>query len=432
VSWAREADAKHAGARPLALLFAVAFALRVAAIFAFDSPAAARSGAAWTWGHEPASLAQALLDGRGFSDPWSKGTGPSSWLTPPYPLLLAALMKACGGITATTALALHVLHALLSALNGLLLAELGRRWGSLRAGWLAGWLFAFYPVAISNSAQLVWDTTLVALLVTAFFLQLANYDGSKRAAASCGLGYGALLFVNPAPMSLAPVALWFLARRSPTLRTGLARVALFAACAFAVVAPWMARNQAVLGAFTLRPNLGVELRIGNHAEANGRPVAFRYHPSHIAQELELYRELGEVAYSKENLGRALDWMRANPGDFLALTAKRIAIFWIGESPLTDPRRADGLSPRGDPSSWIKFLAYFATGALAWIALARWRGPADVRGLCALSLVLFGAPYYLTHVSERYRFPMDPLIVLLGAFALAAWFERPSEPETVRT
>jgi 4-amino-4-deoxy-L-arabinose transferase-like glycosyltransferase len=411
--------------RALALLFAAAFALRVAAVFVFDSLGAARGGDPWAWGHEPASLAQALLDGRGFSDPWSKGTGPSSWLTPPYPLLLAALMKTFGGITASTALALHVVHALFSALNAVLLVELGRRWGSARAGWLAAWMFAFYPVAIANSAQLVWDTTLVALLVTAFFLQLAKYDASARGAAACGLGYGALLLVNPAPMSLAPIALWFLARRSPTPGAGLARAALFAACAFAVVAPWMARNHAVLGAFTLRPNLGVELRIGNHAEANGRPIPFRYHPSHVAAELALYRELGEVEYSKENLGRARTWIRENPGAFVALTAKRVAIFWIGESPLTDPRRADGLSPRGDPSSWIKFLAYFATGALAWVSLWRWRGAADVRVLCACSLLVFGAPYYLTHVSERYRFPMDPLIVLLGAFVLVAWFERRS-------
>lgn len=409
--------------RTLALLFAVAFAARVAAIFVFDSLAATRNGDPWTWGHEPACLAQALLEGRGFADPWGKGTGPSSWLTPPYPLLLAGLMKLFGGVTRNAALTLHVLHALFSALNCLVLVELGRRWGSARAGRWAGWMFALYPVAISNAAQLVWDTTLVALLVSLVFLLLARDDGTARTAALCGVGFGLLLFVNPAPLSLAPIAAWFLARKSSSLSAALPRVAIFACAAFAIVAPWMARNYAVLGAFALRPNLGVELRIGNHALANGRPVAFRYHPSHVPEELALYRELGEVEYSRENLGRALEWMRENPGDFAALSAKRTALFWIGESPLTDPRRSDGLSPRGDPSSWVKFLAYFATGALAWVSLWRWRGARDVRWLCALSLAAFGAPYYLTHVSERYRFPMDPLIVLVCAFLLTAWFER---------
>lgn len=424
----RHADGERASVRALALLFSVAFALRVAAIFALDSLAAARSGVPWTWGHEPACLAQALLDGRGFADPWAKGTGASSWLTPPYPVLLAGLMKLFGGVTHGAALALHVLHALFSALNCLVLVDLGRRWGSTRAGKWAGWMLALYPVAISNSAQLVWDTTLVALLLSLFLLLLARDDGSARTAALCGVGYGLLLFVNPAPLSLAPIAAWFLARKTPARASALPRVALFALSAFAVVLPWMARNHSVLGAFALRPNLGVELRIGNHSQANGRPVAFRYHPSHVPEELALYRQLGEVEYSKENLGRATQWMRENPADFVALTAKRIAIFWIGESPLTDPRRSDGLSPRGDPSSWIKFLSFFGTGALAWISLARWRGPRDVRWLCALSLALFGAPYYLTHVSERYRFPIDPLIVLLSAFLLAAWFERRSPPQ----
>jgi len=423
VSQQRVAAEDGGSARSLVLVFAVAFALRVAAIFALGALDVARRGDPWAWGHEPACLAQALLDGRGFADPWGRGTGASSWLTPPYPLLLAALMKLCGGVNAATALALHVLHALCSALTSVLLADLGARWFSRPTGRLAAWLFALYPIAISNSAQLVWDTTLVALLVTAFLCALARDDGSPRAALRCGASLGFLLLVNPAPLSLAPLGAWWLARGSASRRAGVARVLLFAMACGLFVTPWMLRNHAVLGAFSLRPNFGVELRIGNHAEANGRPVAFRYHPSHVPEELALYRELGEVEYSRENRQRALAWIRARPADFAALTCKRAAIFWLGESPLTDPRRSDGLSPRGDPSSWIKFAAYLGSAALAWTALARWRGARELRWLCALALVLFGAPYYLTHVSERYRFPIDPLIVLLAAHALWQWRAR---------
>ncbi len=412
--------------RSLLLAALVAVALRIAAVFALGALQLAERGDIWRWGHEPACLAQALLDGRGFADPWGKGTGASSWLTPPYPLLIAALLKFFGGLNSASALALHVLHALVSAFNCVLLADLGRRWFSARTGLVAAWLFALYPIAISNSAQLVWDTTFVACALTAFLCVLARDDGSRRWALVSGVSFGALLFLNPAPMSLAPLAALWLARRANSAGERVVRVALFAAAAFACVAPWMARNQAVLGAFTLRPNLGVELRIGNHAEANGRPIAFRYHPSHVPEELALYRQLGEVEYSRENLSRALGWIRAQPQDFAALTAKRVMLFWIGESPLSDPRRSDGLSPRGDPSSWVKFASYLASGALAWFALVRWRGPRGVRWFCAAALLLFGAPYYVTHVSERYRFPIDPLIVLLSTCALVGRRESATE------
>jgi len=421
------AGERRASGAQLAALFAIAFVLRVVAVYALGALRVAERGDPWAWGHEPACLAQALLDGRGYSDPWGKGTGASSWLTPPYPLLLAGLLRVFGGVNAASALALHVVHALFSAATCVLLVDLGRRWFSSRVGWFAAWAWALYPIAISNSAQLVWDTTLVAFALTAFLCVLARDDGSPRWALVSGVSFGVLLFLNPAPLSLAPLAALWLVRRASPLRERVLRVALFAFASFATVAPWMARNQAVLGAFTLRPNLGVELRIGNHAEATGRPVAFRYHPSHIASELALYRQLGEVEYSRENRGRALDWMAAHPLDFAVLTAKRVALFWIGESPLTDPRRSDGLSPRGDPSSWIKFASYLATGALAWLALVRWRGPNDLRWFCAAALVLFGAPYYLTHVSERYRFPIDPLIVLLATSALVRESRTPQAP-----
>mgnify|MGYP001256341728 CR=1 FL=1 len=408
---------RSAWRRSLAFAVLLALALRIAAIFVLGALQLAERGDVWRWGHEPACLAQALLDGRGFSDPWGKGTGASSWLTPPYPLLLAALMKSFGGVNAASALALHAFHAAVSALNCILLADLGRRWCSPRVGLVAAWVFALYPIAISNAAQLVWDTTLVACALTGVLCVLARDDGSRRWAAVSGASFGALLLLNPAPMSLAPLAALWLARSASSPRERAQRVVIFALTAFALIAPWMARNQAVLGSFTLRPNLGVELRIGNHSEANGRPIAFRYHPSHVPEELALYRRLGEVEYSRENFSRARDWISAHPGDFAALTAKRAVLFWVGESPLSDPRRSDGLSPRGDPSSWIKFASYLAGGVLAWIALARWRGARDVRWFCAAALLLYGAPYYVTHVSERYRFPIDPLIVLLSTCAL---------------
>lgn len=392
----------------LSLLFAVALALRLAAMLALDTPALGRDASAWSFGHEPACIAQALLDGRGYSDPWGQGTGPTAWLTPPYPLLLAGCFALFGGVGGVSAAAVMVLQSLASALTCVLLVTLGREVGSQRLGALAGWLFALYPVAISNSVQLVWDTTFVACALTAVVIALLRIRSAPGAVRG-GLAYGGLLLLNPAPISLLPVAALFAWRRA-----GVRGLAAFVGCAFAVCAPWLVRNQLTLGAFSLRPNFGVELRIGNHDDANGRPVPFLYHPSHVASELALYRELGEVRYSRENLGRALDWIGAHPGPFAGLTQRRIRLFWFSEPPTTDPRRIAGQSPRSDPQSWIKYLAFFAVSAGALLALPRWRTTTDAKLLVVGILLCFGVPYYASHVSERYRFPIDPLFVLLDA------------------
>lgn len=412
-----------ASRRFLLALFAAALALRIGALLALDAGSVGRGGSAWSFGHEPACIAQALVDGRGYSDPFGQGTGATAWLTPPYPLLLAACLQLFGGVNAGLATAVIVLQSLASALTCVLLVTLGREVGSLRAGQLAGGLFALYPIAISNSVQLIWDTSFVACALTALVIALLRVR-DLAGAARAGLGYGALLLLNPAPLSLAPIAALFVWRR------GRAKaLAAFLACAFAVCLPWMLRNRFALGSFSLRPNFGVELRIGNHDEATGRPLAFLFHPSHVAGELELYRELGEVGYSDENMQRALAWIRAHPRAFAALTLHRARLFWLSEAPADDPRRAASAAPGSDLQGWIKFLAYAATSAGALLALARWRGAGDARLLFAGTLALFGVPYYLSHVSERYRFPIDPLLVLLDAvllLQLAGAFARPKE------
>ena len=406
------------GRKALWTLFLAAFAVRLAAAFALGGFGVKPGTSAWDWGHEPACIAQALLDGRGYSDPWGQGTGATAWLTPPFPLFLALALKLGGGVTSTAMALVVVAQALASALTAVVLVRLARTLGHPRAGLLAGFSFALYPIAISNTFQLVWDTTFVALALT-WVLERVLRPGTS--AVGNGLAYGALLVLNPAPTSLAPLFAGFLWRRS-----GLRAAVAFAVAAIALCVPWMLRNQLVLGSFSLRPNLGVELRIGNHADADGRPAPFKYHPSHVASELALYRELGEVPYSAENQQRALQWIGANVGGVVRLSVRRSTLFWVSEPPSHDARQNGGKGAARDPASWIKYSSYVLAAVGAAVALAKARLERDVRILLGLALVLFGAPYYLTHVSERYRFPVDPLLVALGAVAVQQFRERRTE------
>ena len=50
--------------------------------------------------------------------------------------------------------------------------------------------------------------------------------------------------------------------------------------------------------------------------------------------------------------------------------------------------------------------------------------------CWKTIVLFFFPliYYFTHTGDWYRRPIDPMMVILAAYALAIWFGKKKPPE----
>ena len=421
------ARSRAPGGRELALVAVVALALRLGAMAVLDTPAAADGASAWSWGAEAACLAESLAQGEGLADPWELDSGPSAWLTPVFPGLLALLMSLFGGVSRATATALFTIQSLADALTCVLVARLAVGLGLARVARVAAWLWAVYPLAVWNAVQSVWDTTLVAFALTLFLSRLFAPGREEGAAASpgralrLGLGYGAVLLLNPAPLGILPVIAWEV--MGTRLRgSGLRALAVFGAAALAVCLPWMIRNQVVVGSPALRPVLGIQFLIGNHEEAIGWPEFGLYHYRDPV-ELARFRELGEVPYSADCGRRAREWIAEHPGSFVRLSLHRMQLYWLSEPPLCDERTSSGGNPAEDPLSWVKYACYLAVGVLGAIGALRARLSLRRRLVLLTLPVLFGAPYYLTIVSERFRFPLDPLLVLLTAALLLRLRER---------
>ena len=410
--------------RQLALLFVAALALRLLAIALLAPQHAAQGSTVWDFGHEAACLGHSLLTGQGLADPWGHGTGPSAWLTPPYPALLALLMWLFDGVNPSMALALFTLQSLASAATCILVVRLGENLNAPRAGWWGGVLFALYPPAIWNAVAVVWDTTFVALGTVACLVALTRPGAfaNARRVAALGLAWGALALLNPAPLALLPAVLAYLWLSGLSVGERVRNALLLGVCMSAVCAPWMLRNWRVLGTPALRPNFGVELRLGNNPDSNGHPVPMKFHPSHVPEELSLYRELGERDYATNSRQRALDWIRAQPAQFGLLSLRRVLYFWLGDPPFLDQRTSAGQHAALDPNAWAKALSFAALGFFGWVGALRWRGPLRERALLIGALTCFGIAYYVTHVSERYRFPLDPLLALLCATSVLALLE----------
>src|SRR5258708_14209312 len=65
--------------------------------------------------HETGSIAYSLAVGKGFSSPFRRETGPTAWLTPVDPLLVAGVFRGFGVFTAKSFFAVVLLNALFSS-----------------------------------------------------------------------------------------------------------------------------------------------------------------------------------------------------------------------------------------------------------------------------------------------------------------------------
>ena len=411
--------------REVWVVFCVALAVRIVALWVLDDPCEiGGKETSWDWGYEQAAVAQSLARGDGLADPFARGTGPTAWCAPAYPALLALLIELFGGIDRSMATALALLQSVLAAATCVALWRLGERSGGRRLGRPPGWAWALHPAAIYYAVNLAWDSTLSAFGVTCYLAALvaSGPRASVARSAALGLGFGALMLINPAPVALLPVVLGYacLARAS---RGEAARVAVaFLAGASLTAGPWMLRNRIRVGSLGIRSNLGVELRVGNTDRAEGRfdgPT----HPAYDPAEFARYVELGEHAYSSDSLRRFRAWVAEHPGRFVRLCGVRVQRFWVGPNPFEEERLGSGERRRRDWMGWVEWLGHAGGGLLAVLGALLYRGPPALALLLRGTLLLFPLVYYVTHVFERYRFPIEPVVVLLAAYVVLAARDR---------
>jgi 4-amino-4-deoxy-L-arabinose transferase-like glycosyltransferase len=172
-----------------------------------------------------------------------------------------------------------------------------------------------------------------------------------------------------------------------------------------VYTPWPIRNARVFHAFVpLRSTVGFELWMGNRAGASGFLEESLF-PIFNRGEYDQYVSKGEVAYMQDKSTLAKAYIRTHPAEFLRLSAVRFVRFWIGTG------NKDG--------SVIFMLHAVLTTSFGLMGIWRLfeRGRISLAVLFLLPLMLFPLPYYITHAEFRYRLIIDPLLTILGAYAI---------------
>ena len=283
---------------------------------------------------------------------------------------------------------------------------------------LAAGIAAFYPELVWFSFHFWVENLFLVALWWGFERALAaDLGGRLRDAALAGLLFGLAILARETALYFVPVlALWLAYRRG---REGVARAAVLALAATAVVAPWTYRNWRVFDAFVpVSTASGQNLFQGNtHIPRDETYVMVDAVQGRIEQ-YRYARAMGLAAIRE----RQPAWVFEKLGE-------QMPMFWEAESMALIHLKRGAYGKVATAAalglSVLMLAPYLAV--LAFAVRGVYRLP-WVRALVPLLLFVayYNAIHVVAHGFNRYRLPVMPVL-----FVLAAWGWRPAPAAPVR-
>jgi 4-amino-4-deoxy-L-arabinose transferase-like glycosyltransferase len=280
----------------------------------------------------------------------------------------------------------------------------------------AGWGWAFSPYGVYYGADWAWSTCLVTLQLAWLFLFAWRLEKSSRT--SHWLAFGALSGVaaltEPVVLAVLPLlGLWTFYRLYRQSRPWKGPMIAAALAGIVVLSPWIARNYELFHRFIpVRSGYGLEFYIGNNGYSQ-HWVNRALHPNHSDAELGEYERLGEIAYMDHKLQQGKDYVRSHPAWFAGMTLRRIVYMWTGYWSFDRAYLKD--EPLDPPNIFVN-TTMTILGLLGLRRAFQYDPGLAVR--FAIVLFFFPLTYYFSHPETYYFRPVDPLIVVLAAVAVA--------------
>ena len=422
--------------RSVLILFAVAWALRIVAVFAvqyyLDHVAhpprqyVIEGDAAGYW-----HLARCIAQG----DSYEIYTPPRFVLRMPgFPLLLAVSMRLFG----ESLLAARLVLATIGALGCVGVYQLGQRLFGHRTGLIAGGLATVSPIFVGFSAIELTETVFAVSLVFGL-VPLARWGRvswpepgllspgphDMRAALLtglvAGLWAGVGCYLRPSWLLFPPCLvlwLWFWKRDRAQLGVAVCTVVVMVGS----LVPWGIRNQRVTGHFVLTTLwMGPSLYDGwNPDNSTG--------DSNMAffDRENLLSQMSEYEMDRQYRQRAWAFAFQNPGRVLALAGKKTVRYW---NPFPNAAQF-----QTSPALMLVSLGwYLIVFVPALIGAWQMRRALGILAITAGPILYFAALHLVFVSSVRYRLPGEyPLLVLsaVGIESLVRWW--PSRTGTPRT
>jgi 4-amino-4-deoxy-L-arabinose transferase-like glycosyltransferase len=406
---------RGASFRTLFLMVAAALAIRLVVMALIYDQQLDPKLDHFKFGFEAGRIARSIVQGEGFSSPLFAKTGPTAWMTPVYPYILAGFFKVFGVYTKPAAFAILSFNALTSALTCLPIFFFARKsFGTYVAKW-SGWTWAFFPYAIYFPLDRIWETWLATLLLSLLFMISLTLENEDRILAWVGTGllWGVTALTSAALLSVLP----FLQARISYLRHKRGRSWLLPNVALGlalivVVSPWTLRNWRTFHTFIpFRDNMGLVLRLGT----KGPTDYWEPHelgPWENAAEVQEFHRDGELKYMATKRTQAISFIKAHPGWYVWTTLRRIFFIWSGYWSL----QPWYLELEHFDQANIVFSSAFTILTLVGLRRA-WARRVPAAMPYTIMLVIFPLIYYITSPEFYYRRPLDPMMVVLAVYAL---------------
>ena len=373
----------------------------------------------------------------------------TSFFRPPgYPYFLAGVYL----VTGQSYLAARVVQMLLGLASCVLAFLLARRLFGPAVGLVLAALMSCYWIFIYFEGELLAPVlevflTLATLNVLARWPARTTYKTTVLAGVLVGLS----TLVRPNAFVLVPVALvwiWWIARRRRDLARFRVALVGFPLAAVIVILPATIRNYVVAHEFVpITSNAGINLYIGNNEYADGYSANVPllgevstlgswtcFDEPAIAEAVEKIegRPLKSSEVSKFFTGEALSYIAEHPGRAMALAGKKALYFW-GPAEISNNKV---IHYERTQSRVLAYLPGFpAALALSLVGLLlllielragrRNEGkPCEStreRTEVAVLLLAFAVVYFASHlpffIAGRYRVPIIPVLLLLGAYGI---------------
>lgn len=389
----------------LAVILLIGFACRVATVLALDfQPESDYLGYQ--------TMALNLLRGQGIVD----SMGNYAMLNVGYPLFVLAPVFAISG---NSLLVAQLGNAMLGVGSVLLCHAIARELGAGRsARLLAAALFALYLPSWVYAEYLAKENLMTPLMLGVIWCLLRYLERPSAAVvAGCGVLLGLLALTGNAGLAIVPAALLAVICAPSTIRGKVSAIAMASVLAFVVLAPWLARNNTVIGAAVLNTNGGFNLYLGNNPAATGLFVSISETPR--GATWGALRESGEYQAAETLRRDAVLWIKRNPRRFSELALRKAMLFW-------KPPVHEGKGPPSFAESMIRrlwlleYVAIVCAAASTVFFRKLWTRKFAV---ILLAIVAYTAVHMIFYVIYRYREPVIPLVCIMAALAAEQFWLR---------
>ena len=294
-------------------------------------------------------------------------------------------------------------------------------------------VLAFHPNNIAYTSLLTADMFLAFLLVLGAMVFISA-NGRSGFWILSGLVWGLAALTKPQSIVVPAIFLLvFLADKKLLLHAG----ALIYLMIFAVLAPWIARNDRVLGKPVLSNNGGITLMIGNNPYARGRQLW-------DANVISLLGNLGadedhmfdgqEVARDARARHVAIDYILHHPARVLALWPRKLVALYLSDvegfyytigmmNGLSGKMRALYVGLRVIGEGYYFLMLLLVGVSLRGIL----RRGSLVYGVGLLVCLYFTMVYMLFIGDPRYHFALMPWIAMYSGIGAAALIEKHGVP-----